>query len=487
MIIYKKIHRYIVLGIILLCHSSSTFSQTLTIQEIAITHPKFLPVSLDTNYFNAWKKRIKNELKDYFEDLAQHAEYMVIIEMSKGNHPSYSISSKPVLDEDKMLALNQKLEALVGPPRSKDFDCYFAYHITIGKGCIEPGLNFQPKPALPDEKMIQHYKTLLLEQKIKSLQDWVRSTLLPVLVYYQKSTIVPDPALNFIENHLTEEGDFDKNLIKATTDNPSYWKALSLDTEDQYLIFLSKLAMMVLNGKLDLTYRLLKFKKHMPVHSELAQYCYHQLEIRLKEIFEEVNNLVDKGKQKIESGVFDAAESYFERLMAQFESSASILYHYYYTKSLRIRGGDPQYIINLWADCKRKVFRQDPLFPINSANQIPDEHYRSALAFSLNFKLKDGIETHQDLLDYATTALELNAYDFSAHLFWFLNIDLKSEFKKIDLYAYFLYALKGLENTIIDDLFKDKKNAKRLSKVSKALNSNMKNHPAYLQSEKTKK
>ena len=76
----------------------------------------------------------------------------------------------------------------------------------------------------------------------------------------------------------------------------------------------------------------------------------------------------------------------------------------------------------------------------------------------MDFKLKDGIEKNQDLLDYATTALELNAYDFSAHLFWFLNKDLKSDFKKIDLYAYFLYALKGLENTSIDDIFKDKKN-----------------------------
>ena len=464
-----------------------------TIESIAL-NPKYAYVKCSNfNMYTGditWTKRwvdISNVGEDYFEDLAQHAEYMVIVEMSKGNYPSYSISSKPVLDEDKMLALNQKLETLVSPPRSKDFDCYFAYHITIGKGCVEPGLNFQPRPALPDEKLIQQYKSLLLEQKIKSLQDWVRSTLLPVLIYYQKSKIVPDPALNFIENHLTKDGDFDKNLINVTTDNPSYWKALSMDNEEQYLIFLSKLAMMVLKGKLDLTYRFLQFKKQMPVHSGLAQYCYHQLEIRLEEIFEEVNDFVDQGKKKIESGVFDAAESYFERLMAQFESSASIMYQYYYTKSLRIRGGDPQYIINLWADCKRKIFRQDPLFPINSANQIPAEHYRSALAFSLDFKLKDGIEKHQDLLDYATTALELNAYDFSAHLFWFLNKDLKSDFKKIDLYDYFLYALNGLENTILNDIFKDKKNAKRISRVSKALKMKMKNHVAYLQSESAKK
>lgn len=487
MIIQKKIQRYFILVIILLSHSAAIFSQTVTIQEIAITHPKILPVTLDTSYFNPWKKRIKNELQDFFENLAQHAECMIIVKMSKGNHPSYSISSKPVLYHDQLTALNQRLEALVSPPRSKDFDCYFAFHVTIGKGCIEPGLNFQPKLELPDDKLIQHFKTLLLEQKIKSLQDWVRSTLLPVLVYYQKSTLVPDPSLNFIENYLTKDGDFDKSLMNTTTDNPLYWKALSMDKDEQYLIFLSKLSLMLLKGKLDLTYRLLQFKKQMPVHSGLAQYCYHQLEIRLREIFEEVDNLVDKGKKKIESGVFDAAESYFERLMEQFESSASILYQYYYTKSLRIRGGDPQYIINLWADCKRKVFREDPLFPINSGNQIPAEHYRSALAFTLDYKLKDGMETQQDLLFYATTALELNAFDFSAHLFWFLSKDLKSDFKKNDLYAYFMYALKGLENTSIDDLFKDKKNAKRISKISKTLKSKMKNHVAYLQSESKKK
>ena len=418
--------------------------RSVQLQEESFTDPKVLVATLDTNYLYPWKKRVSATIKAFLSlEKGQH-DVMLLITMPKGKPAQIEISSRPMLQKDRTDHLKRRISALSRPPRSKLTEYAFLIEAKVGQGCQDPQLKFLPKIALPEEKVSAQFDAANLSAKIQLFQNWVNKDVIPVLAYYQDSLRCPYPAVRAVGRLLKDKSYEHISTNDLTIYNDNYWAASSQIEAGDGLIILSKICMHIAKSEFDLAKRYLDIAQAFSAQNSMAIRFYQQLNFRMEWLYDDIKEAVRVGKSLQIEGDFEGALLHYKQLLQVLPNSAVFNFEYYYVQSLKISNEAPEAIIQLWKDCKEKVYACDPLYNMNAPARNSTDMYLMGKRHEINLRFKSQGSIQQNILAYADIALDLKVFGFAAHLYWLILQNKPDAFKDRDILAHYLYCLEKL-------------------------------------------
>lgn len=438
--------------------------------------------TLDTNYLYPWNERVLASIKAFLTLEKGNHDIMVLVTMPKGKPAQVEISSRPQLRQETTDHLIRRVQSLSRPPRSKLTE--YAYLVTakVGKGCQDQQLKFLPKVYLPEEKVQIQFEAASLEEKKQLFQEWVLEDVIPVLAHYQDTLQTPLKGVNAIGEILSNRAFLGKSSSELTIENPNYWRASMELRSNNGLVVLSKICIHIGKGEFDLAKRYLDVAQVFPEQNSMALSFYHQFNFRMEWLYDDIRSVVRKGKKMQEEGDFEGSALFFEEQLKVMPKIAMFNYQKYYSRSLLISDKDPEYIMQLWKDCKRQVYACDPLFNMNVPARNSKDLYLMSKRHEINLLFNNQISIKDNILEYADIALDLEVYGFAAHMYWLIIGNKPDEFPERDILAHYLYCLEKLGDEENISSFEEEYTRQKFKRIERERKLAMENSPVYKRS-----
>jgi len=416
----------------------------LTVEEL--TDPKVTVATIDTGYLNIWKDRVVKTTNHYLRLLRTGNDVRILVTFPKGKPTEIEVSARPQINEFKVKGLINRLSALSRPPRSRLTDYAFLITGKVNGGSRNAQLKFLPEIYLPDEKVRIKYEAADFAGKINLMQTWVQEEVIPVLAFYQSEDMTKLEGVRAMGKLLETDAFLRKSTRELTVKNPDYWQATAEVPKGDGMIVLSKICMHIVNGEFDLAKRYLYLAQAFPEQNSMATYYYKQLNFRMEWLFDDLRSKILKGKAWQQEGDYHGAQLHFEEILRTMPKSAEATFERYYSRSLLISHRPPEEIIDLWKECKEKVFARDPLYAMNIPAKSSQELYELNLRHELRQMLEDKANISKNLVKFADYALDLKAYGLAAQMYWMILMHIPEDeaVKGRDVEAYYLYCLNKL-------------------------------------------
>ena len=435
--------------------------------------------TLDTNYLYPWNKRVLASVKAFLALEKGNHDVMILVTMPKGKPAFVEVSSRPQLNKETTDHLIRRLEALSRPPRSELTEYAYLITATVGKGCENPQLKFLPKVALPEEKVRAKFEAADLVGKIDLFQNWVIEDVIPVLAFYEDSLRSELKGVNAIGKILKTKAFNDKSAEELTIANPEYWRATMEIGSGNGLVILSKISIHIAKGEFDLAKRYLDVAQAFPEQNSMALNFYKQFGFRMEWLYDDVREQIRIGKKFQIEGDFESAALHFEAQLKNFPKSADFNFEKYYSRSLLISEHDPEYIIQLWKDCKAAVYACDPLYNMNVPAKNSKDLYLMSKRHEINLLFDNQVSISENILEYADIALDLEVYGFAAHMYWLIIGNKPDAFPERDILAHYLYCLEKLGDTENIRTFEEEYTRQKFKKIERERKQAMENSPIY--------
>lgn len=434
--------------IIYLCFYATAWTQAdIELKVEYFTDDMVTVATLDTTYLYPWNKRVKASIKAFLALEKGNHDVMILVTMPKGKPAFVEVSSRPQLKKETTDHLIRRIESLSRPPRSRLTEYAYLIEAKVGKGCEDPQLKFLPKLALPEEKVQAKFEAADLKGKSELFQEWIIEDVLPVLAYYEDTLQTRLKGVNAIGQMLKEKQFLEKSSRELTIENSNYWRATMEIESGNGLVILSKICIHIANGEYDLAKRYLNVAQAFPEQNSMALNFYKQFDFRMEWLFDDIREQIRIGKKFQIEGDFESAALHFEEQLKILPKSAVFNYEKYYSRSLLISDREPEYIIQLWKDCKETVYACDPLFNMNVPARNSKDLYLMSKRHEINLLFDNQVSIKENILEYADIALDLEVYGFAAHMYWLIIGNKPDEFPDRDILAHYLYCLEKLGDT----------------------------------------
>lgn len=466
--------------IIYLSFSSIILAQTDVKLEVECFTDNMVTVAtLDTNYLYPWNERVLSSVKAFLSLEKGNHDVLILVTMPKGKPAFVEVSSRPQLNKETTDHLIRRMEALSRPPRSQLTEYAYLITATVGKGCEDPQLKFLPKVALPEEKARAKFEAANLSEKITLFQTWVVEDVIPVLAYYEDSLRSDLKGINAIGTMLSTKAFNEKSSNELTTENAEYWRATMEIGSGNGLVILSKISIHIAKGEFDLAKRYLNVAQAFPEQNSMALNFYKQFDFRMEWLYDDVREQIRIGKKFQIEGDFESAALHFEAQLNNFPKSADFNFEKYYSRSLLISEHDPEYIINLWKDCKAAVYSCDPLYNMNVPARNSKDLYLMSKRHEINLLFDNQVSISENILEYADIALDLEVYGFAAHMYWLIIGNKPDEFPDRDILSHYLYCLENLGDTENIRTFEEEYTRQKFKKIERERKQAMEDSPVY--------
>jgi tetratricopeptide (TPR) repeat protein len=313
---------------------------------------------------------------------------------------------------------------------------------------------FAQKDSLKiEDKSFEDYKNADLKTKFEMNEKYAANEVLPILSSYQ--TIVDDKFLG-VKNFgsLVAKTDFNlqQDINKLTSNNSDYWRATMEMESRNELIPTTKIFMLVSQGEFDYALKYMEIVKLISKDDNYANAHLSNLEKRLELFNNLLNSEIQKGIVEHDKGEFEKAIAIYKKILVDYPNSAWANFELFYSQfALNSKTGRKELnTFESWGKTKTNVFDHNPLYNVQMSAKDGKEGYQIYRRNSINKLFKDSKNKLEDIYEYADIAMDLQAYDFAAQLFWYTASYMKIE---TSIYKYF-YCLEKLGIKDLKDNFK---------------------------------
>lgn len=305
-----------------------------------------------------------------------------------------------------------------------------------------------------NDQIIQDYENATLKQKFELNKTYAIKEVLPVLSGYQ--TIVEDKfagVKNF--GNLVTKTNFleQQDIIKLTSNNSDFWRAIMEMESGNQLIPVTKIFMLISQGEFDYAIKYIEIVKMFSESETYADKYLEELSNRLDLFNKQLNTEIEKGIAEHDKGNFEKAISIYSEILIQYPNSAWTNFELFYSQSElnKKNGNEKLNSIDNWNKKKNDILDHNPFYGLPISSQNSEDAYLLFRRNSIGRLFKDKNERLNDIYKYADIAMDLKIYDFAAQLFWFSFSHSKNNEDAI--YKY-LYCIEKLGVTNLKQNFK---------------------------------
>ncbi len=242
-----------------------------------------------------------------------------------------------------------------------------------------------------------------------------------------------------------------RDYLRLTMDmminkNALYWKALIANDKDAHMLLLARICWHTLDDEIEKGYRLCQLASSLIPSSSPLSSLRQSISTRLSRLVEQRNKMIQMiTLQRNKGNKFDA-ELALNALQRQFVNSPQLLFTAYQLKLTEYDIDQAEDIMMNWSICTDTVLKTDRLFPINFPATTLNKLYEVTIRSQINEMVKTEQLNNEDLARIALEALEMNAADFAAHIFYFLQSgnSKKADSKEYRHHLYYCLAEMGV-------------------------------------------
>lgn len=457
--------------------AASTLSYAQVEPKMAIVllgNDEISDVNVNDTFVNSVSPAI-DIVKKEFQGIPPEQAVDVYITSHKSGPATIELHSNPKLDVKKEADIMAKLRAVkIENTKIVDMPLLIRLNGSQSQGSLESETLMAKRKAA--------YQVAGIKEKYELNKAWSANKVLPVLAAYQ--TIVDDKFAGVKGfGKMVAKTDFNRPVDVAglTHNNPDFWRAvMEMDPSNQ-LIPATKIFALVSQGYIDYAHRYLEIISFFSDEKSKAGGYLEELNWRIDEFEKQVIAEVEKGIVEHDNGNYDKAIAIYTDILKLYPHSAWTQYELYYSQNARDMksGAIPADDRKQWDTAKVKIYSSSPLYNLDVRASNGREAYLMYRRFEISTLFKTKGNTLNDTYEYADIALDLEVYDFAAHLFWLsftYEKDEKLKERSLHRYLYTLEKLgagqwkenfKGDFNKIFKKIDTEKKKAMETSKAYK--------------------
>lgn len=420
----------------------------------------------------SWVKTVQSSMGEIMKTEKSNSNVKFIANWARNEKCLYKLSICPRNDAllDKVNEALKRTES----PTAKIAAFQLLFVFVFNDGCNQSNA-YYPEVLTSTEKLNHSLNAPSIAQRKEALRNWALNDVIPVLDHYTSSVNDQFVGVRYTGEILSGKRFMDKKTKLVTDSNHLYWRGVMEMSKGNLLIPVSKLFMHVANDEFDLARRYIGMLYRFADKDGLASLYLKDLNDNLNQFYKLHDSLVHIGIGFHDAGRYDKAIEIYTAILKDYPQSAWARYELY----LSTKSKDANVATDLWNQQKAVVYNADPLYPLGGgANNAKDgyilfRHLRVKELFRDNKKLKE------DMIEYADIAMDLEAYAFAGHLYWYLVSAFPEEkYKGHGFLTYYLYSLQKLGVTQVQSFFKEDYK-KEFTAIETERLAAMKNDPMY--------
>lgn len=424
-----------------------------------------------------WVKEVQIQMAGLMQTEKSHTVVKMIAAWKPNRKCSYTISTCP---ENPGLAerVTQALQTVNSPVADfAPFELQLSFK--FNEGCNAPE-TYSPALYSSAEKMRMALDTQSLSQRKETIRLWALQEVIPVLAYFTKTVDDRFPGVQATGKNLDGKFFLNKQVTRVTDQSPLYWRGLMEMNKGNLIIAASKVFMHVANEEFDLARRYLEMLYRFADKEALATHYLLDLNKNLELFYQCHDSLVKTGIRKHDAGDYAGAIREYDQLLSVYPYSAWAIYEKYFSGSyLEKLKNNPDKMTAYWNKQKGAVYAADPLYSMAGGAGNAKEGFIMFRHLQVKELFKDRKKLKEDLIEYASIALDCEAYSFAAHLYWYLmTVFPEEKYRGHSLLTWNLYSLEKMGVTEPQSFFKDDFK-KELAGLDKEREDTMKNDPLY--------
>jgi tetratricopeptide (TPR) repeat protein len=434
--------KILIIAIQIICPFLAFGQSTVELEIQLLTSDLIGEVTLDKEPFLEWVKKVNGEVEDHLKKEQGNKEIMVLISLHKEKQATISISSRPKLDNSSIQTLSERIKKLKSP-NTKITDYSFAITAHLNGGCHDKEITFIPSIKLPKDQRLSDFEQLDLENKKNSLQNWVKTEIIPIITFYEINVDSVFKGVLNIGEIMQKEKYLNANTNSLTSTNPDYWRAtMEMSTGNQLIPF-SKICMHIANDEFDIAKRLLFIISFFSDKSSLPAIYHKEISSKLEMLDQQLNTEINKGIAFHDKAKYKEAVLHYESLLKIFPKSAWLNYELYYSKTAEIKDAEER--IKEWNKSRTYIYQCDPLYHLDVNAKSGKEGYLLFRRQEIQNLFQSKEKLKADFIKYADIALDLEDYSFAAQVYWLiLTYFSKEDYDQRNILAHYLYCLNKL-------------------------------------------
>lgn len=428
---------------------------------VLLENDNIATVNIDQERFTETLGNIIDVTEEAFKDIDSTQKIAILIIAHTAGKPSIELHSNPQISGERETQFLQLLNAQeVVNTKLVDFPL-----LIILNSAYEEFADDFPTLITPSEERNQVYVNGDLKTQYQLNKDFALEVL-SVLSAYE--VIVEDQFVGVKElGALVSKTDFstDQAIAELSSKNPYYWRAMMEMSVGNQLVPITHIFMLASQGELDHANKYLEiFIGYSDPRSISSKYLY-ELGDRLDFFIKQLSARIQLGIELHDKGKYEDAIELYSEILEEYPHSAWAKYELYFSQNALALENKTKSLEDAsdWNVAKIGIYGSNPLYPISARASNGKESYllfRRAYISELFQKSENRIK---DVYTYADIAMDLEVYEFAAHLFW---ISMTFDKENNDALNKYLYCLEKLGVTGIKNNFKGDFN-KAFKKIEK--------------------
>jgi hypothetical protein len=412
-----------------------------------ISNEQEADLNLDKKTFAPWAVTMQHLLDSVFINEQTKNDFMVLVTLHPDADPSVSLFSRPAVAADDQGKLLNLLKA--GPKVMTRFVDYSQIYLIRTKARSITNSTFTPDYKDPYQLEQEAFKRAGLHEKVILLKSWAENHAIPVLAEAETTVDEKFSGVQYVSKmlHATQPIGPALDIKKLTDSSGNYWRGVMEMSPGNEIIPLSKIALLVADGKFDEAKEYVELLKLFGGKKMLATYYTEELSWRLEAFNKELQTRAQKGIEQHDKGNYDGAIAVYDGILNDYSASAWIRFERYYSQNRKNNEEKRDSVRSLaeWNKAKPMIYGCNPLYPNASMVSTGKEAYllMRRLELSTLFKVKENLS--KDLLKLGDIASDLGDYGYAAEVYWICFSRIKKEdLDKKEILPYFLYCLDKL-------------------------------------------
>jgi hypothetical protein len=430
----------------------SSFAQTDKETELSILlleNDDISGVNVEHESFINAIAKFTDVIKEEFNNVADDQKIGILLVIHKEGKQSVEIHANPELSPEKQ---NQCLEKLneVKLEHTKYVD--FPMLVMINSSVDNFSKDFK-NLILPNDKKVNAY----MEADLKKKYELNKAFAIEVLGLLSGFQVIVDDKFEGVKNFgkLVSSSNFKEkqNVVQMTNENNNYWRALVEMSVGNQLIPITKIFMQVSQGEFDYAMKFIQIVGQFSDPKSVPDRYLKELTERLQIFDKQLKGRIEEGIALHDSKEFSKALDVYNAILADYPNSAWTKYEVYFSQNEMAIATKKVEVTDRteWDIAKPAIYKCDPLYNMDVRLNTGKEAYLMFRRAEISNLFQDSKSGMQDLYKYADIALDIEAYDFAAQLFW---LSFTFNKKETDAAFKFLYCLDKMGITSLKGAFK---------------------------------
>lgn len=444
---------------------------------VFITSEVIAGENFNNDKFIAWLKSVQQAMGGLMKTEKSNSVVKIIARWTRDRKCNYEVSVCPANSAlaEQTLNVLKPVDSPVADFTSFELMITFKFN----EGCTAPEV-FSPQIETSSEKLKQTLSSESLLQRKETIRNWALNEVLPVLAHFTKNVDEKFPGVRATGDVLEKKLFLNNQAAAVTEKNLLYWRGVMEMNKGNLIIPLSKVFMHVVNGEFDLARRYLGMLFRFADKESLASHYLLDLNRYLDLFYQRHDSMMQEGIRLHDAGKYDEAISIYNNILTEYPHSAWARYELYFSNTYKLSGRKKEEVATeQWNKSKDAIYADDPLYPMGGGAKNAKDGFLLFRHLQVKDLFQDSKKLKEDLISYADIALDLGAYSFAGHLYWYLLSRFPDEkHNGHNFLIYYLYSLQKLGVKEVQSFFVDNYSGE-IAALDKEREELMKNDPIY--------